>query len=125
MGYETKNDGVSMRRDSDTSATTAGANADADAAAAAACNTPQPSSKAASSSQQRAGLLLSMDDFNGFRQIGKGKDSAVYAAYCPKLGGRGVCLKVYDKGRVSAVKARAVRREARVMRFLTEARCVL
>jgi hypothetical protein len=29
-------------------------------------------------------------------------------------------LKVYDKGRISAVKHRSVRREARIMRFLTE-----
>lgn len=46
----------------------------------------------------------------------------VYAATCAKLGGVGVVLKVYDKGRISAIKGRSVRREARIMRFLTDAR---
>jgi hypothetical protein len=46
----------------------------------------------------------------------------VYAATCPKLGGMPVVLKVYDKSRISAIKNRSVRREARIMRFLTDAR---
>lgn len=68
-------------------------------------------------------LLLSMDDFTSFKAIGKGKDSVVYSAACPKLGGATVALKVYDKARISANKSRSVRREARIMRFLTDARC--
>lgn len=50
------------------------------------------------------------------------RDSVVYAATCAKLGGGGVVLKVYDKARISAIKHRSVRREARIMRFLTDAR---
>jgi hypothetical protein len=50
------------------------------------------------------------------------RDSVVYAATCPKLGGIGVVLKVYDKSKISAIKNRSVRREARIMRFLTDAR---
>jgi hypothetical protein len=46
----------------------------------------------------------------------------VYAATCAKLGGGGVVLKVYDKARISAIKHRSVRREARIMRFLTDAK---
>ena len=46
----------------------------------------------------------------------------MYAATCAKLGGAAVALKVYDKSRLSAAKGRSVRREARVMRFLTDAR---
>ncbi len=48
----------------------------------------------------------------------------VYSATCAKLGGANVVLKVYDKSRISAIKSRSVRREARIMRFLTDARCV-
>ena len=50
------------------------------------------------------------------------RDSVVYSATCPKLGGAAVALKVYDKARISANKSRSVRREARIMRFLTDAR---
>ena len=50
------------------------------------------------------------------------RDSVVYAATCAKLGGGAVVLKVYDKARISAIKHRSVRREARIMRFLTDAR---
>lgn len=39
-------------------------------------------------------LLLSMNDFANFKQIGKGKDCVVYAASCVKLGGHSVVLKV-------------------------------
>jgi len=53
------------------------------------------------------------------------RDAVVYSATCPKLGGASVVLKVYDKARISAVKTRSVRREARIMRFITEARCVV
>jgi hypothetical protein len=51
------------------------------------------------------------------------RDATLYAAACAKLGGARVVLKVYEKARISAAKARSVRREARVMRFVTEARC--
>ncbi|GBF97062.1 aurora-like kinase [Raphidocelis subcapitata] len=66
-------------------------------------------------------LLLSMDDFADYREIGRGKDAVVYSATCPKLGGAPVVLKVYEKAGISAVKHRAVRREARIMRFVTGA----
>jgi hypothetical protein len=39
-------------------------------------------------------LLLSMNDFANFKQIGKGKDCVVYSASCEKLGGNSVVLKV-------------------------------
>ncbi|KAF6256795.1 kinase-like domain-containing protein [Scenedesmus sp. NREL 46B-D3] len=65
-------------------------------------------------------MLLSMDDFKAFRQIGKGKDCVVYSATCDKLNGASVVLKVYDKAKISAIKHRSVRREARIMRYLTE-----
>lgn len=39
-------------------------------------------------------LLLSMNDFANFKQIGKGKDCVVYSASCEKLGGTSVVLKV-------------------------------
>ncbi|GBF89005.1 aurora like kinase [Raphidocelis subcapitata] len=99
-------------------ATEAAAASDAAAAAAAARSGSAPCQARASSSA----LLLSMDDFANFRQIGKGKDSVVYSATCVKLGGASVVLKVYDKSRISAVKGRSVRREARIMRFLTDSR---
>uniref|UniRef100_A0A383WNW0 Protein kinase domain-containing protein n=1 Tax=Tetradesmus obliquus TaxID=3088 RepID=A0A383WNW0_TETOB len=67
-----------------------------------------------------ANMLLSMDDFKAFRQIGKGKDCVVYSATCDKLNGASVVLKVYDKAKISAIKHRSVRREARIMRYLTE-----
>jgi hypothetical protein len=47
----------------------------------------------------------------------------VYAANCPKLNNCMVVLKVYDKTIISAVKQRSIRREARIMRYLTETRC--
>ena len=43
----------------------------------------------------------------------------MYSAVCPKLGGAAVVLKVYDKSKISAVKHRSVRREARIMKYLT------
>lgn len=46
------------------------------------------------SSGQSMQLLLSMNDFTNFKQIGKGKDCVVYAASCEKLGGHSVVLKV-------------------------------
>jgi hypothetical protein len=45
-------------------------------------------------------LLLSMNDFANFKQIGKGKDCVVYSASCEKLGGNSVVLKVRDGVRV-------------------------
>jgi hypothetical protein len=53
------------------------------------------------------------------------RDCIVYSAKCDKLDGITVVLKVYDKSRISPVKHRSVRREARIMRFLTERGCVL
>jgi len=69
-----------------------------------------------------AQLLLSMNDFANFKQIGKGKDCVVYSASCEKLGGHTVVLKVYDKQKISAIKSRSIRREARIMRYLTDKR---
>eukprot|EP00878_Enallax_costatus_P001420 GHUV01001570.1.p1 GENE.GHUV01001570.1~~GHUV01001570.1.p1 ORF type:complete len:566 (+),score=155.75 GHUV01001570.1:219-1916(+) len=70
--------------------------------------------------QSTDSMLLSMDDFKHFKQIGKGKDCVVYAAICDKLNGASVVLKVYDKSKISAIKQRSVRREARIMRYLTD-----
>ena len=53
------------------------------------------------------------------------RDCIVYSAKCDKLDGITVVLKVYDKSRISPVKHRSVRREARIMRFLTERGLVL
>jgi hypothetical protein len=50
------------------------------------------------------------------------RDCVVYAARCQKLGGGTVVLKVYDKSTISAVKHRSIRREARIMRYLTESK---
>jgi hypothetical protein len=47
-------------------------------------------------------LLLSMNDFTNFKQIGKGKDCVVYAASCEKLGGHSVVLKVSRKHAAAA-----------------------
>lgn len=48
------------------------------------------------------------------------RDCVVYSATCDKLNGASVVLKVYDKAKISAIKHRSVRREARIMRYLTE-----
>jgi hypothetical protein len=85
----------------------------------------QASEAAESSAQQQQqaqNLLLSMNDFSSFKQIGKGKDCVVYSASCEKLGGHSVVLKVYDKTKISAIKQRSIRREARIMRYLTDRR---
>eukprot|EP00775_Hariotina_reticulata_P004227 gene4227-4476_t len=78
------------------------------------------SSSNAATSEATSQLLLSMDDFKHFKQIGKGKDCVVYSAVCDKLGGATVVLKVYDKAKISSIKQRSVRREARIMRYLTD-----
>jgi len=48
------------------------------------------------------------------------RDCVVYCAICEKLGGATVVLKVYDKAKISSIKQRSVRREARIMRYLTD-----
>jgi hypothetical protein len=53
-----------------------------------------PAASEPESSGQSMQLLLSMNDFANFKQIGKGKDCVVYAASCEKLGGHSVVLKV-------------------------------
>lgn len=54
-----------------------------------------PEPEGSPGSQASSGqLLLSMNDFANFKQIGKGKDCVVYAASCEKLGGHSVVLKV-------------------------------
>ncbi len=50
------------------------------------------------------------------------RDSVIYAAYCPKLGGK-VAVKVYQKSRTSASKLRAIKREAAIMVYLLKKRC--
>jgi hypothetical protein len=50
------------------------------------------------------------------------RDSLVYSCTCSKLGSRSVVLKVYDKLKISPVKHRSVRREARIMKYLTHKR---
>lgn len=57
------------------------------------------------------------------RNPARPRDAVVYSATCPKLGGAPVVLKVYEKAGISQVKHRAVRREARIMRFVTSAGC--
>jgi hypothetical protein len=66
-----------------------------------------------------------MDEFSQFSTLGRGKDCVVYAALCEKLdgGASSVALKVYEKAKISAIKHRSVRREARIMRYLTDKRC--
>lgn len=49
------------------------------------------------------------------------RDSVIYAAYCPKLGGK-VAVKVYQKSRTSASKLRAIKREAAIMVYLLKKR---
>ena len=49
------------------------------------------------------------------------RDSVIYAAYCAKLGGQ-VAIKVYQKGRTSASKLRAIKREAAIMTYLSKKR---
>lgn len=51
------------------------------------------------------------------------RDSVIYAAYCPKLGGK-VAVKVYQKNRTSASKLRAIKREAAIMVYLLKKRFV-
>lgn len=46
---------------------------------------------------------------------------AAVAARCRAVPVAAACaLQVYDKSRISTIKHRSVRREARIMRFLTE-----
>ena len=53
-----------------------------------------PGAQEPEASGQGMQLLLSMNDFANFKQIGKGKDCVVYSASCEKLGGNSVVLKV-------------------------------
>ncbi|BDA46227.1 probable serine/threonine-protein kinase Nek1 at N-terminal half [Coccomyxa sp. Obi] len=64
-------------------------------------------------------------DFKDSMVIGKGKDCVVYSAYCQKLEGRRVAVKVYEKSKLSASKLRAVKREAAMMIYMTRKRVPL
>ncbi len=48
------------------------------------------------------------------------RDSRIYSANCKRMGGKSVVIKVYDKTKISAVKHRSVKREARIMKYLTQ-----
>ncbi|PSC75138.1 exostosin-like glycosyltransferase [Micractinium conductrix] len=61
-------------------------------------------------------------DFTDVLEIGKGKDTLIYSAHCPKLGGRRVAVKVYDKTKVQATKYRAIKREIAMMMFFQRKR---
>ncbi len=50
------------------------------------------------------------------------RDCVVYSAYCQKLEGRRVAVKVYEKSKLSASKLRAVKREAAMMIYMTRKR---
>lgn len=51
------------------------------------------------------------------------QDTLIYSALCPKLGGRRVAVKVYDKKKVQATKYRAIKREIAMMMFFMRKRC--
>ncbi|KAL4449408.1 hypothetical protein ABPG77_007052 [Micractinium sp. CCAP 211/92] len=61
-------------------------------------------------------------DFTDVQEIGKGKDTLIYSALCPKLGNRRVAVKVYDKTKVQATKYRAIKREIAMMMFFMRKR---
>ncbi|PRW60302.1 kinase [Chlorella sorokiniana] len=62
-------------------------------------------------------------DFKDVVEIGKGKDTVIYSATCPKLGaGRRVAVKVYDKTKVQATKYRAIKREIAMMMYFMRKR---
>lgn len=65
---------------------------------------------------------LRNEDFRDIKQIGKGRDTKIYSATCSKLGNDTVALKVYDKSKLSSMKHRAVKREARIMRQISQRR---
>ena len=45
------------------------------------------------------------------------RDTIIYSAVCPRLGGRTIAVKVYNKEKVSASKLRAIKREIAMMIF--------
>lgn len=47
------------------------------------------------------------------------RDSKIYAATCVKLGSKRVAFKAYDATNICAAKQRSVKREARIMKYLT------
>lgn len=47
------------------------------------------------------------------------RDSTIYSAQCDQLGGQTVAVKLYNKGRLSASKLRAIKREAAIMIYIT------
>lgn len=61
-------------------------------------------------------------DFHDVQEIGKGKDTLIYSAFCPKLGNRRVAVKVYDKTKVQATKYRAIKREIAMMIYFMRKR---
>eukprot|EP00887_Chlorella_sp_A99_P003163 scaffold9.g3163.t1 len=56
-------------------------------------------------------------DFHSLVEVGKGKDTVIYSAICPRLGNRKVALKQYDKTKVQPTKYRAIKREIAMMLF--------
>ncbi|KAI3429522.1 hypothetical protein D9Q98_005611 [Chlorella vulgaris] len=61
------------------------------------------------------------NDFTEVREIGKGKDTLIFAAMCPKLGRR-VAVKQYDKSKIQNNKYRAIKREIAMMMFFQRKR---
>ncbi len=50
------------------------------------------------------------------------QDTLIYSATCPKLGGKRVAVKVYDKTKVQATKYRAIKREIAMMMYFMKLR---
>ena len=45
------------------------------------------------------------------------RDTIIYSATCPRLGGRIAAVKVYDRAKVAPTKLRAIKREIAMMMF--------
>ncbi|KAG7666755.1 hypothetical protein Ndes2437B_g08469 [Nannochloris sp. 'desiccata'] len=64
----------------------------------------------------------SLHDLKHLEEIGKGKDTTIYSATCPRLGGRTAAVKVYEKSKVAPTKLRAIKREIAMMMFFQRKR---
>lgn len=56
------------------------------------------------------------------RAVPPRRDTVIYSAVCPKMGGRRVAVKVYDKQKVQPTKYRAIKREIAMMMYFTNKR---
>jgi len=50
------------------------------------------------------------------------RDTIIYSATCPRLGGRTAAVKVYEKSKVAPTKLRAIKREIAMMMFFQRKR---